>query len=304
MLAHGTGEIAHRNVPFDEVVDVIAHGIEAGITYIDTAVTYDAEAHVGKAIAGRRSALFIATKTTDRTYDGAMKQLEQSLKRLGTDRLNLWQVHSIGNAGASGEQELAHLRNADGVMKAMRKAKDEKITEFIGFTGHTNPDFMLAILGDETLIFDTMLFTISAAMSGDARGGWEAKVLPAGLKRRLGLIGMKIFGGGNAVGTGEKKATPAELLHYVWDLGIPVANVGLYTKEQVDTAVAACKAYKPKAALPQTPASAPARGGGQPPATELSTRMELRARLAEIPLPFEQPGYQDVAALKAALRAG
>lgn len=296
MLAHGTGEIAHRKVPFDEVVDVIAHGIDSGITYIDTAVTYDAEEHVGKAIAGRRKGLFIATKTVERTYDGAMKQLEQSLKRLGTDHLNLWQVHSIGHNGATGDQELARLRDPNGVLKAMRKAKEEKIIDHFGFTGHTNPDFMLAVLADESLTFDTMLFTISAAMTGGNRDGWEGKVLPAGRKRNLGLIAMKIFGGGNAVGVGEKKATPAELLHYIWDLGLPVANVGLYTKDQVDAAVAACKSYKPKPAKSDakpTDAEKKTPGGGPTPSAAWTTRDELRARLNGIALPFERMGYLD-----------
>ena len=296
MLAHGTGEIAHRKVPFDEVVDVIAHGIDSGITYIDTAVSYDAEEHVGKAIAGRRKGLFLATKTLERGYDGAMKQLEQSLKRLGTDHLNLWQVHSIGHNGATGEQELAKLRDPNGVLKAMRKAKEEKIIDFFGFTGHTNPDFMFGVLGDEALVFDTMLFTISAAMTGGNRDGWEGKVLPAGRKRNLGLIAMKIFGGGNAVGTGEKKASPAELLHYIWDLGLPVANVGLYTKEQVDAAVSACKSYKPKPARSEVkPPDAEEKppGGGATPFDAWTTRDELRMRLNGISLPFERAGYVD-----------
>ena len=75
MIALGTGTIAHGRRPA-EVVDVITHALDAGITFVDTAQSYNAEAHIGRAIAGRRRGLFLATKTLERDYDGAMRELD------------------------------------------------------------------------------------------------------------------------------------------------------------------------------------------------------------------------------------
>lgn len=269
-LALGTGQIADKRT-FDEAVAIIAHALEAGITYIDTAPSYQSEEHVGRAIAGRRKGVFLATKTLERSYDGAMRELEGSLKRLGTDRLDLWQVHSIGHHG-DGDKELAYLRDPDGVMKAMRKAKAERTVELIGFTGHTRPEYMLKVLDDRELEFDTMLFTISAALARRHQRGWEDEVLPAGRKRGLGLIAMKVFGGGAAVGEGGNRASPGELLRYVWDRGLHVANVGLYSRAQVDAAVAVAREC----------------------AARLPPDQTLRKRFEGIELPFERPGYRDV----------
>ena len=281
MLALGTGTIAHGRRP-TEVVDVVTHALDAGITFVDTAQSYNAEAHIGRAIAGRRQGLFLATKTLERDYDGAMRELDGSLKALGTDHLELWQVHSIGHAGADSATELRHLRDARGVLRAMRRAKEQGVVDFIGFTGHTTPQLMLDVLAATDLAFDTMLFTISAALARQRQRGWEDDVLPAGRRRNLGRIAMKVYGGGRAVGRGGQQAPPAELLKYVWDLGLPVANVGLNTKEEVDAAVAACRAY----AAAEPPAKEPL--------SDETARAEFRARFAGLELPFEAPGYVDV----------
>lgn len=304
MLALGTA-LVHQKQSFDDAVAAIAAALDAGITYIDTARDYRSEPHVGKAIAGRRKGLFIATKTLRRDYDGAMRELEGSLKDLGTDHLELWQVHSIGHAG-NGDEELAKLRKPDSVMKAMRKSRDEKVVDFIGFTGHTKPEYMLKILAAGELDFDTTLFIISAGLARQNQRGWEDDVLPAARKRDLGLIAMKVFGGGGAVGEGENRASPAELLRYVWDRGVATANVGLYSRKEVNEAVAALRDYKPPAPLEQQPARSPAEQGkgdrpaGDPPPDDRPERDPkqrgelLRRRFLDLHLPFERPGYRDV----------
>jgi hypothetical protein len=284
MLCLGTGQVA-RVHEFDKGVEIIRYALDSGITFIDTAKTYRSEKHVGQAIAGRRQQLFVATKSAQRGYDGALRELEDSLKLLGTDYLDLWYVHSVGTRGGDGAAEVAMLRDEDGVMKAMRKMKEQGVAKLIGFTGHTNADHMVDVLAAEDLNFDAMLFIISAAMAGGRRGAWEEKVLPAGRRRNLGLVAMKVLGGGRAVGKGAKKATPEEMLKYVWDRDIPVANVGLNSKDEIDAAVAACQAYAAKSKAE----SKPTTGGGQPPADDLV----LRERFTDIALPFEQPGYQD-----------
>lgn len=283
MLALGTGQIARRR-EFDEGVEIIQHALDAGITFVDTAKSYRSEKHVGKAMAGRRKDLFVTTKTGERGYDGAMRELEDSLQQLGTDYVDLWQVHSVGSRRGTGEQELAKLRADNSVMKAMREMKEQGVVKLIGFTGHASAAQMLQVVDAAALGFDAMQFIISAALAHRNQRDWEDKLLPAGRKRGLGLIAMKVYGGGRAVGAGEDKGTPAELLSYVWDRGLPVASVGMNSKQEVDAAVAACKAYAAKNEPKKTPA-----GGGEPPADDLA----LRDRFRDVTLPFEQPGYVD-----------
>lgn len=287
MLSFGAGALARR-LEFDDAVAVVTYALDAGIMYVDTAESYKSEKHVGKAVAGRRNGLFLATKTLQRGCDGAMRELEQSLKLLGTDHLELWQVHSIGDAGETGEQALARLRKPDSVMKAMRRMKAQGVIDLIGFTGHTNPNYMMQILDANDLDFDTMLFAISAAVARKDGRGWEQRVLPTGRKKGLGLIAMKVFGGGKVVGKGADRASPAELLTYVWDRGVPVANVGLYSKKEVDAAVAALKAYKPKA---QPQQEKPDKGAALPAAG--CRDVALRERFRDVVLSFQQPGYRD-----------
>lgn len=284
MLGLGTGHITSDR-RFDQAVDAISYALDSGITFVDTAKTYRSEPQVGKATMGRRREVFLASKTAERGYDGAMRELEDSLRLLGTDYLDLWQIHAIGGRRTTGEDEVARLRKEDSVMKAMRKMKEQGVVKLIGFSGHANPDHMLAVLDAQDLEFDAMLFVISAALTGKRQRGWEERVLPAGSKKGLGLMGMKVFGVGRAIGEGENKASPAELLNYVWDRGVSVANVGLHSKEEIDAAVAACKAYdENKRPERESPA-----GGGQAPADDLA----LRDRFRDITLPFEQPGYRD-----------
>lgn len=291
MLAMGTGTIAGQGVE-DEVVDIIRHGLDAGITYIDTAPSYQSERHVGRAVEGRREKLFLATKTLYRDYDGAMRELEQSLKLLNTDHVELWQVHSLGHERATPQQEHAALRNENGVMKAMRRMKEQRVVNWIGFTGHTSPRHMQVILDDRDLAFDAMLFILSAGLAREKQMGWENDVLPAGRKRGLGLIAMKVFGGGAALRAGDsgnKPPSPAELLEYVWRRDIPVANVGLYSKSEIDAAVAALRAF--------VAAEKGANRSGAAPADKYDPTPQegaLRKRLGALRLPFEEPGYADV----------
>lgn len=291
MLAMGTGTIAEQGVE-DEVVDIIRHGLDAGITYVDTAPSYQSEQHVGRAIEGRRNGLFLATKTLYRDHDGAMRELEQSLRLLKTDHIELWQVHSLGHERATPQQELAALRDKNGVMKAMRRMKEQGVVRWIGFTGHTSPRHMQVVLDDRELAFDAMLFILSAGLAKEKQLGWENDVLPAGRKRRMGLIAMKVFGGGAALRANDnpdKAPSPADLLEYVWRRDIPVANVGLYSKTEINAAVAALRAYAAADARPQRQGSAPTERFEPTPQEDA-----LRRRLSSLRLPFEDPGYADV----------
>lgn len=284
MLSLGTGQVAGRTADFNEAVDLIRYTLDAGITFIDTAKGYQSEPHVGKAIADRRKEVFLATKTGKRDYDGAMRELEDSLEKLGTDYLDLWMVHSVGSRRGGAGNELARLRAQHSVMKAMRKAKEQGVVKLSGFTGHASPEAMLPFLEADDLGFEAVLSVMSASSARGKQRDWEKRVLPAAQKKGLGLIAMKVFGAGRAVGSGEGKASAEELLSYVWDRGVPVITVGLNSKAEVDTAVAACKAYAAK----KRPEKKPSGGGPEP-----NADVALRERFRDLALPFEEPGYVD-----------
>ena len=131
--------------------------LNAGINYFDTAAAYgdgQSERNYGEVLATRRKEVFLATKTGDRSYDGAMRGVEASLKRLRTDHVDLLQVH-----GVSAKEDFARWDKPDGVMKALHKLREEKVTRFIGVTGHEDAEAMRRAI--ELFDFDTILTTFN-----------------------------------------------------------------------------------------------------------------------------------------------
>ena len=144
----------------DEAVALLDRAVAAGITYFDTADSYGkdrrSEKLYGLALPKHRKGIFLATKTQDRTYDGAMRSIEQSLKLLNVDSLDLIQVHSAGPG-----DDIAAWDKPGGVVTAYRKMKDEKVTRFIGFTGHEDAAVHKKVI--ESFDFDTVLMALNAA---------------------------------------------------------------------------------------------------------------------------------------------
>ncbi|MHC4369737.1 MAG: aldo/keto reductase, partial [Planctomycetota bacterium] len=157
--------------------------LDAGIDYFDTAPSYGAgqsETNYGRVLATRRKEVFLATKTGNRSYDGAMKEVEISLKRLRTDRLDLLQLH-----GVSAKEDFTKWDKPDGVMKALRKLKEERVTRFIGVTGHESAEAMCRAI--ELFDFDTILTTFNPTVR---RRPYEELVLPLARKKGMGILAM------------------------------------------------------------------------------------------------------------------
>ncbi|MCJ7446300.1 MAG: aldo/keto reductase [Bacteroidales bacterium] len=229
--------------------------LDAGINYFDTAASYGAgqsELNYGAVLAKRRNEVFLATKTGNRTYDGAMREVEESLKRLQTDHLDLYQVN-----GVSAKEDITLWDKPDGVMKALYKLRDEKVTRFIGVTGHESAEAMnLAI---DMYQFDTILTTFNPVLR---RKPFRELVLPNALKKNMGIIAMKVMGGGEgalAIGNPSKKPvngnwywdeTPhqveaAILIRYVLGLPISCADIGMKSLKELEINVTAARDMKP-----------------------------------------------------------
>ena len=227
--------------------------LDAGIDYFDTAPSYGAgqsETNYGRVLATRRKEVFLASKTGNRSYDGAMKEVETSLKRLRTDRLDLLQLH-----GVSAKEDFTKWDKSDGVMKAFRKLKEEKVTRFIGVTGHESADAMRRAI--ELFEFDTILTTFNPTVR---RRPFEELVLPLARKKNMGILAMKVMGGGYgslALGnpikndpiwyhdSAPRQAKPETLIRYVLGLPISAAVVGVSSLEHVPVNIAAVSDARP-----------------------------------------------------------
>jgi len=197
----------------------IAHAaIDAGITFFDNAWEYnehESERRMGLAIADRRERVFLMTKacTHGRGATVAMRQLDESLRRLKTDYLDLWQVHECVYYN---EPDLHFQRG--GVIEALERAKKAGKVRFVGFTGHKDPEIHLRMLSHE-YPFDTCQLPLNV-FDASFRS-FEQRVLPELLRQRIAPLGMKSLGGtGDPV---KKRAVRVEdALRYA--MSLPVAT--------------------------------------------------------------------------------
>ena len=230
-----TGMKEPRSDRFDPV-QLASAAIDAGIRYFDSAPSYgsgQSERNYGEVLAHRRKEVFLAGKTGQRTYDGAMREFEQSLKRLHTDHV----------------EDLSAWGRPDGVVKALQKLRDEKLTRFIGVTGHESADVMCQAI--TMYDFDTILTTFNPTAK---RRPYFQKVLPLAGRKGLGILAMKVMGGelgslviGNPIKNDGKphhddapqQATAGELIRYALGLPVSVAVVGTSSLDQLRINVAA-----------------------------------------------------------------
>jgi uncharacterized protein len=238
----------------DIALDIINRAIDLGINYIDTAAAYGrqtptvaradamgtSERNLGQVLKYRRKEVFLASKTHDRTYDGSMRLLEKSLKQLNTDHLDLWQIH---NVRMSELQTLEKITGGDGVLKAMIKARDEKIISFIGFTGHEGPDVLNALL--ERFPFDNVLVAINAA--DKHHDPFIEKFLPNAVDKGMGIVGMKIpardriFANGGII-------TMKEAMEYVMTLPVSTVIVGIDKIAELEENIKIAQEFNPLSA--------------------------------------------------------
>jgi hypothetical protein len=195
----------------------------------------------------RRGEVFLQTKLAARKGDEARKQLEESLARLKTDKLDLLHIHSLTSL-----DDLAALEAKGGVLDVVRKAKEEKLTRFIGITGHASPQAMQQAL--ERHDFDCVQMALNAArarMEFDDNGpnpvpmadaSYETLALPVAVKKKMGIIAMKVFGQDRLLGAG---ASPDKLLYYALSLPVSLATIGMPKPELLERNITLGRAFEP-----------------------------------------------------------
>jgi predicted aldo/keto reductase-like oxidoreductase len=174
-----------------EAYRLIRKAIDVGITYFESARAYSgSEQYYGLALREHRKNIFLASKSHARTMEGAMKHLQDTLRHMKTDYLDLWQVHDVRTA-----QDISEISGKDGALEAFSQAKDKGMARFIGVTGHHDPAIIRKCL--DMFDFDTLLIPVNP--SEPHYKSFIEGVLSLALKRQMGIIGMKAYCRGMAL---------------------------------------------------------------------------------------------------------
>jgi len=230
LVGYGTAPLGKPDVTRAHAVRCLNHAIDQGITYLDTSPDYGSEPHLGEVMRSRRDEVFLATKVNNRSKQGALDELKDSLRKLQTDHVNLIQVHAV-NTWADLEQALA----PDGVVAGLEQARREGRVRFIGITGHARPEILGEALRRHP--FDTVL--VALGVVDRLVTSPETFVLPVAQERNTGVIAMKVLGHGTV--TNRRQA-----LRYSLGLpGVSLAIVGLNDPRQIDAVVADAAAFQP-----------------------------------------------------------
>ena len=206
-----------------ETIRIVHAAIDAGITFMDNAWEYhdgESEKRMGKALAGRRDDVFLMSKvcTHGRDRKVAMRQLKETLRRLKTDHLDLWQVHECVYPNDP-ERHFA----SGGVIEALVEAKERGLARYVGFTGHKLPEIHLEMMSHD-FPFDAVQMPLNCF---DATfRSFEQHVLPEARRRELAVLGMKSMGGeGDAVA--KRVVTAEEALRYAMSLPVTTTVSGI-----------------------------------------------------------------------------
>jgi aryl-alcohol dehydrogenase-like predicted oxidoreductase len=226
----------------EEVNNMVAKALDHGINFFDNAWEYHkglSEERVGTALKGRRDQAIVMTKvcTHGRKKDVAMKMLENSLTRLQTDHLDVWQVHEVIYYN---DPEKAY--DVDGVLEALTAAKQQGKVRFVGFTGHKNPSIHLDML-NRGFKFDTVQMPINAF--DPSFRSFEKNVLPVAVAKGMAVFGMKSMGGsGEAIVHGA--LTPTEALSYAMSVpGVSTTVSGMDSMQVLDQNLEILRGFKP-----------------------------------------------------------
>jgi predicted aldo/keto reductase-like oxidoreductase len=228
----------------DEVNNMVAKAIDHGINFFDNAWEYHkglSEERVGTALKGKRDQVIVMTKvcTHGRKKDVAMRMLEESLTRLQTDHLDVWQIHEVVYYN-----DPEKIYAPDGVLEALTAAKQQGKVRFVGFTGHKNPSIHLEML-NRGYKFDTVQMPINPF--DPSYRSFEKNVLPVAVQKGMAVFSMKsMSGSGESIVHGA--LTPTEALSYAMSVpGVSTTISGMDSMGILDQNLAILQNFKPLA---------------------------------------------------------
>ncbi len=226
-----------------ESIRIIRTGLDSGISFLDNCWDYNdgqSEIRMGKALRdGYRQKAFLMTKIDGRTKKAALQQLDESLRRLQTDRIDLLQFHEVIR-----DTDPDRIFASGGGMEAVLEARKQGKVRYIGFTGHKSPDIHLKMLETafaHQFTFDAVQMPLNVM---DAHfNSFEKKVLPVLVKHGIGVLGMKPMG--DKIILNSKTATPIECLHYALNLPTSVVITGCDSMNILQQALDAARSFRP-----------------------------------------------------------
>src|ERR1700693_2784299 len=226
-----------------ESIRIIRTALDSGINFLDNCWDYNggqSEVRMGKALRdGYRQKAFVMTKIDGRTKAAAAQQLEESLRRLQTDHIDLLQFHEVIR-----DTDPERIFAAGGGMEAVLEAKKQGKVRYIGFTGHKSPEIhnkMLETAFAHNFTFDAVQMPLNVM---DAHyDSFEKKTLPILVKHGIGVLGMKPMG--DKIILNSKTATPIECLHYAMNLPASVVITGCDSLKILQQAFDAARSFKP-----------------------------------------------------------
>jgi hypothetical protein len=247
ILAMGGGSRFLKYPDDEKAVEAVTKVLDGGITYIDTADDYSnhlSERRIGMALKGRREGIFLATKLTNRDGAQSFRIVEESLKSLQVDHVDLLHIHAL-----LAPEDLAKIEEKGGVLEQVMKMRDQKMTRFIGITCHYDPSVLKTAL--ERHDFDCTQMALNGALVGmqsnrmvpnpDMPTSFETVALPVANRKQMGVIAMKVF----AQAALLEGAPPEKLLYYSMSLPVATAVVGMPQLEHIDENVRLAKAFQP-----------------------------------------------------------
>ena len=226
-----------------ESIRIIRSALDSGINFLDNCWDYNggqSEVRMGKGLRdGYRQKAFLMTKIDGQTRQAASQQLEESLRRLQTDHIDLLQFHEVIR-----DTDPDRIFAKGGGMEAVLDAKKQGKIRYIGFTGHKSPDVHLKMLNTgfaHKFTFDAVQMPLNVM---DAHfDSFEKKVLPVLVEHKIGVLGMKPMG--DKLILKSKTATPIECLHYAMNLPTSVVITGCDSMDIVHQALEAARTFKP-----------------------------------------------------------
>ncbi len=242
-IGMGGFHLGKSSLSENEAIQLVHSGVDRGLNFLDNSWDYndgESEKRVGKAVkdGNLRKQVFMMTKIDGRTKDEANKQIDESLKRLQTDHVDLLQFHEIIRF-----DDADRIFAEGGAIEAFAAAKKAGKTRFIGFTGHKDPHihlYMLEVADRHGFLFDTCQLPINV-MDAHFRS-FEKNVVPKLVAKNIGVLGMKSMGDTTILKS--QKATGMECLHYSLTRPTSVVITGIDSPKILDQAIQAAKTYK------------------------------------------------------------
>ncbi|HEX5075480.1 MAG TPA: aldo/keto reductase [Gemmatimonadaceae bacterium] len=239
----GGWHLAFPKLDEQAAIRIIRTAIDRGITFMDNSWDYwegESERRMGKALGdGYRSRVFLMTKIDGRTKREATRQLDESLRRLRTDRIDLVQHHEVVRF-----EDPDRMFDEEGAQAALIEARAAGKLRYIGFTGHKDPHvhlYTLEVARKHGFTFDTVQMPLNV-MDAHFRS-FERMVLPELVRQNIGVLGMKALANGRILQSGT--VTAVECLHYALHLPTSVVITGCESLEILDQAFEAVRTFQP-----------------------------------------------------------